>query len=139
MFRKILLSSIAYENGEICIYAVSSKLKEYMCESSIFTKFFFLSFFVQDGIRRCNRSMVLGVQISSVRFPKDGSSCCEWFIVTADFDGFREIKHLLIIFSLYRFEFQVLSTISWYLDFCVWNVEFCVNQAAFAGGFDFLL
>jgi len=25
--------------------------------------------------------------------------------VTADFGGFREVKHLLIIFSLYRFEF----------------------------------
>jgi len=48
----------------------------------------------------------LGAQISSVRFPKDGSSCCEWFIVIADFDGFREVKHLLIIFSLYRFEFH---------------------------------
>ena len=51
---------------------------------------------------------VLRVQISSVRFPKDGSSCCEWFIVTADFSGFREVKHLLIIFSLYRFEFHTL-------------------------------
>jgi len=48
----------------------------------------------------------LGVQISSVRFPKDCSSYCEWFIVTADFGGFREVKHLLIIFSLYRFEFH---------------------------------
>jgi len=46
----------------------------------------------------------LGVQISSVRFPKDSSSCCEWFI--ADFGGFREVKHLLIIFSLYCFEFH---------------------------------
>jgi len=26
--------------------------------------------------------------------------------VTADFGGFREVKHLLIIFSLYRFEFH---------------------------------
>jgi len=26
--------------------------------------------------------------------------------VTADFGGFKEIKHLLIIFSLYRFEFH---------------------------------
>jgi len=49
---------------------------------------------------------LLGVQISSVRVPKGGFSCCEWFIVTADFDGFREVKHLLIIFSLYRFEFH---------------------------------
>jgi len=47
--------------------------------------------------------LILGVQINSVRFPKDSSSCCEWFIVTADFGGFREIKHLLIIFSLYHF------------------------------------
>ena len=46
---------------------------------------------------------ILGVQISSVRFPKDSSSCCEWFIVTADFGGFRKVKHLLIIFSFYRF------------------------------------
>jgi len=53
----------------------------------------------------------LGVQISSVCFPKDGSSCCEWFIVTADFGGFREIKHLLIIFSLYRFEFHTKTLI----------------------------
>ena len=30
--------------------------------------------------------LILGVQISSVCFPKDGSSCCEWFIVTTDFD-----------------------------------------------------
>jgi len=37
---------------------------------------------------------------------KDDSSCCEWFIVTADFGGFREDKHLQIIFSLYRFEFH---------------------------------
>jgi len=77
---------------------------------------------------------VLGVQISSVHFPKDGSSCYEWFIVTADFGGFREIKHLLIIFSLYRFE--LYKNLDFY---CVWNVEFCINQAAFAGGFDFLL
>jgi len=49
---------------------------------------------------------LLGVQISSVRFSKDGSSYCEWFIVTADFGSFREVKHLLIIFSLYRFEFH---------------------------------
>jgi len=53
----------------------------------------------------------LGVQISSIRFPKDDSSCCEWFIVTTDFDGFREIKHLLIIFSLYRFEFYTKTLI----------------------------
>jgi len=45
-------------------------------------------------------------QISSVRFPKDNSSCCEWFIVTTDFGDFREIKHLLIIFSLCHFEFH---------------------------------
>jgi len=55
----------------------------------------------------------LGVQINSVRFPKDGSSCCEWFIVTADFGGFREVKHLLIIFSLslFSFEFHTKSLI----------------------------
>jgi len=28
--------------------------------------------------------------------------------VTADFDGFGEIKHLLIIFSLYRFDTKTL-------------------------------
>ena len=53
----------------------------------------------------------MGVQISSVRFSKDGSSCCEWFIMTTDFDGFREVKHLLIIFSLYRFEFHTKTLI----------------------------
>jgi len=52
---------------------------------------------------------ILGVQISSVHFPKNGSSCCEWFI--ADFGGFREVKHLLIIFSLYRFEFHTKTLI----------------------------
>jgi len=31
--------------------------------------------------------------------------------VTADFDDFREIKHLLIIFSLYRFEFHTKTLI----------------------------
>ena len=80
---------------------------------------------------RKSRSFLLRVQINSVHFPKDDSSCCEWFIVTADFGGFREVKHLLIIFSLYRFEFHTK------LFYCVWNVEFCVNQTAFAGGFDF--
>jgi len=52
------------------------------------------------------RFVLLGVQISSVSFPKNGFSCCEWFIVISDFGGFREVKHLLIIFSLYRFEFH---------------------------------
>jgi len=47
--------------------------------------------FQKNGVK------LLGVQISSIRFPKDCSSCCEWFIVTADFGGFREVKHLLII------------------------------------------
>jgi len=51
----------------------------------------------------------LGVQINSVRFSKDSSSCCEWFI--ADFGGFREVKCLLIIFSLYRFEFHIKTLI----------------------------
>ena len=51
---------------------------------------------------------LLGVQISSVRFSKDGFSYCEWFIVTADFGGFREVKHLLIIFSLYEFHTKTL-------------------------------
>ena len=31
--------------------------------------------------------------------------------MTADFDGFREVKYLLIIFSLYRFEFQTKTLI----------------------------
>jgi len=31
--------------------------------------------------------------------------------VTADFGGFRKIKHLLIIFSLYRFEFHTKTLI----------------------------
>jgi len=53
----------------------------------------------------------LKIQISSVRFPKDNSSCYEWFIVTADFDDFRKVKHLLIIFSLYRFEFHTKTLI----------------------------
>ena len=39
----------------------------------------------------------------------------EWSIVTADFDGFREV-HLLIIFSLYRFEFH--TKIDFY---CIWT------------------
>ena len=50
------------------------------------------------------------VQISSVYFSKHGSGCCEWFIVTADFGIFREIRHLLI-FSLYRFEFHTKTLI----------------------------
>jgi len=31
--------------------------------------------------------------------------------VIADFGGFREVKHLLIIFSLYRFEFHIKTLI----------------------------
>ena len=31
--------------------------------------------------------------------------------MTADFGGFREVKHLLIIFSLYRFEFHTKTLI----------------------------
>jgi len=31
--------------------------------------------------------------------------------VTVDFDGFREVKHLLITFSLYRFEFHTKTLI----------------------------
>ena len=82
---------------------------------------------------------ILEVQISSVRFPKDRSvflkiAPVEWFIVTADFGDFREVKHLLIIFSL------SLWVSYKNLDFyCVWNVEFCVNQAAFARGFSALI
>jgi len=33
------------------------------------------------------------------------------FIVIADFGDFREVKHLLIIFSLYRFEFHTKTLI----------------------------
>ena len=51
------------------------------------------------------------VRFPKIRFPKDASSCYEWFIVTADFGGFREVKHLLIIFSLYRFEFHTKTLI----------------------------
>ena len=71
----------------------------------------------------------MGVQINSVRFLKDCSSCCEWFIVTADFDE-RKIK------SVNNIQFISLWVSYKNLDFyCVWNVEFCVNQAAFAGAF----
>ena len=31
--------------------------------------------------------------------------------MTVDFGGFREVKHLLIIFSLYRFEFHIKTLI----------------------------
>jgi len=67
--------------------------------SSFDNKFFAINLFTVFHIN----ILLLGVQVSSVRFPKDSSSCCEWFIVTADFGGFREVKHLLIIFCLYRF------------------------------------
>jgi len=53
--------------------------------------------------------------------------------VTADFGGFGEVKHLLLIFSLYRFEFHTKTLI-----FTVFKMS-NFNQAAFAGGFDFLL
>jgi len=53
---------------------------------------------------------------------------------TADFGGFREVKQVLIIFSLYRFEFHTKTLI-----FTVFEMSNFVNQAAFAGGFDFLL
>jgi len=33
------------------------------------------------------------------------------YIVTADFGGFREVKHLPIIFNLYRFEFHTKTLI----------------------------
>ena len=75
---------------------------------------------------------LLGVQIR-FRFLKDGSNYCERFIVIADFGGFREVKHLLIIFSLYRFEFHTKILI-----FTVFEMSNFVNQAAFTGGFDFL-
>jgi len=60
------------------------------------------------------------------------------WIVTADFGSFREIKHLLIIFSLYRFEFHTKTLI---FTVCKTLILKCriFNQAAFAGGFDFLL
>jgi len=34
-----------------------------------------------------------------------------WSQLTTDFGGFREVKHLLIIFSLYRFEFYIKTLI----------------------------
>jgi len=41
---------------------------------------------ILKNLKKCNKliakNIVLGVQINSVH--KDGSSCCEWFIVTAD-------------------------------------------------------
>jgi len=55
--------------------------------------------------------------------------------VTANFGGFREIKHLLITLkynSLYRFEFHTKTLI-----FTVFEMS-NFSQAAFAGGFDFL-
>ena len=79
--------------------------------------------------------LLLGVQISSVRFPKDSSSCCEWFIVTADFGGFREVKHLLIIFSLYRFEFISLYTKT--LIFTVFEMSNFVLSSSICGKFWF--
>ena len=62
MFTKMqLLPSVAYKNGEICIH-VSSETERFegihtriFFNQSIFSKFFSLSF-IQDGIRRCNRS-----------------------------------------------------------------------------------
>ena len=69
--------------------------------------------------------IVLEVQISSIRFPKDSSSCCEWFIVTAYFSGFREVKHLLIIFSLYRFEFHTKTLIFKVFDLCLKSQILC--------------
>jgi len=56
--------------------------------------------------------------------------------VTADFGDFREVKHLLIIFSLYRFEFHTKTLIFTVFVYCV---EFCVNQAAFAFCFSALI
>ena len=52
--------------------------------------------------------LLLGVQISSVRFPKMASAVVK---VHSDFGDFREVKHLLIIFSLYRFEFHTKTLI----------------------------
>jgi len=82
-----------------------------------------------------NSQKLLGVQISLVRFPKDGSNCYEWFIVTADFGGFREIKHLLIIFSLYRFKFHTKTLI-----FTMFEMSnFVLTKQHLREGFDFLL
>ncbi|EGI60022.1 hypothetical protein G5I_11810 [Acromyrmex echinatior] len=66
----------------------------------VFDQFDQLSYDVSDilALVTCKQSQTnrksrvlldMGVQISSVRFPK-GSSCCEWFIVIADFGVFRE-------------------------------------------------
>ena len=57
---------------------------------------------------------ILEVQISSIHFSKDSSSCCEWFIVTADFGGFREeIKMLIYSANNIQFiSFWVSKTLS---------------------------
>jgi len=55
----------------------------------------------------------------------------------SDFGNFREVKHLLIIFSLYRFEFHIKTLI--FTVFEMSNFEFGISQAAFAEDFDFLL
>jgi len=54
--------------------------------------------------------LILGVQISSVRFLKEiAPAVMNGFI--ANFGDFREVKHLLIIFSLYCFEFHIKTLI----------------------------
>ena len=64
--------------------------------------------FQKNGVK------LLGVQISSICFPKDCSSCCEWFIVIADFGSFREVKHAnnIQFISVYiQFEFHTKTLI----------------------------
>ena len=52
--------------------------------------------------------------------------------MTADFGGFREVKHLLIIFSLYRFEFHTKT-----LNFTVFEMSNFVLTKQHLRGFDF--
>ena len=44
-------------------------------------------------------------------------------MVTTDFGGFREVKHLLIIFSLYRFEYKNLEFHTKTLIFIVFEMS----------------
>jgi len=43
--------------------------------------------------------------------------------MTADFGGFREVKHLLIIFNLYRFKFHIKTLI-----FIVFKINFVLTK-----------
>jgi len=55
------------------------------CWTSVKTKFYCIfKFFWSFVCITTFKSRILGVQISTVRFPKDSSSCCEWFIVRTE-------------------------------------------------------